>query len=143
MRIAGGAAQRRRKKAPLGALSSYREDSRRTLFCNVSADRFGSDSVAGPLESGTGPATCPEVEVIMPRLENRTALVTGASAGIGLATAKLLAGHGAKVVLNARRRERLEAVARRRKASRSRATSPTPPCARGSSRHAAGAWTSS
>ena len=47
----------------------------------------------------------------MPRLENRTALVTGASSGIGLATARLLASHGARVVLNARRREKLEAVA--------------------------------
>lgn len=51
----------------------------------------------------------------MPRLDNRTALITGASSGIGLATAKLLASYGARVVLNARRREKLEAAARETK----------------------------
>lgn len=44
-------------------------------------------------------------------LHGRTALVTGASSGLGVHFAEELAGRGADVVLVARRRERLEAVA--------------------------------
>src|SRR5688572_5697079 len=48
----------------------------------------------------------------MMRLEKSVALVTGASAGIGMATARALSAAGARVLLTARRVERLEALAR-------------------------------
>ncbi|BBD58926.1 short-chain dehydrogenase/reductase SDR [Nostoc sp. HK-01] len=43
-------------------------------------------------------------------VENKVIAITGASSGIGEATAKLLAKHGAKVVLGARRTEKLEKI---------------------------------
>ena len=46
------------------------------------------------------------------KLEGKVAIVTGGSSGIGEATAISLAAEGAKVVIAARRGERLEAVAK-------------------------------
>lgn len=47
----------------------------------------------------------------MPELEGRTAVVTGASSGIGAETAKALAGAGARLALGARRLERVGELA--------------------------------
>lgn len=49
----------------------------------------------------------------MSNVEGKVVVITGASSGIGEATALLLAEHGATVVLGARRSDRLEALADR------------------------------
>src|SRR5256884_1359849 len=41
-------------------------------------------------------------------IEDKVVVITGASSGIGESTAKLLARHGARVVLGARRKDRLD-----------------------------------
>ncbi|MCW3058228.1 MAG: family oxidoreductase [Capsulimonas sp.] len=53
----------------------------------------------------------------MAKLTGKVAIITGASAGIGQASALALAGEGAKLVLTARRQERLEQLVEDVKAS--------------------------
>ena len=55
-------------------------------------------------------------------LQNKTAIVTGGTQGIGLATAHALAAEGASVVIAARGRERLEAAVSAIKAAGGKAT---------------------
>lgn len=47
----------------------------------------------------------------MKRLENKVCIITGANSGVGACTAELFASEGAKVVIAARRAEKLEEVA--------------------------------
>ncbi|MEL0041188.1 MAG: SDR family NAD(P)-dependent oxidoreductase, partial [Ilumatobacter sp.] len=53
----------------------------------------------------------PESALDLFRLDDRVALVTGASSGLGERMARVLHGAGATVVVTARRRERLERLA--------------------------------
>jgi hypothetical protein len=53
---------------------------------------------------------CANEEISMSRLAEKVAIVTGASSGIGYATARLFAAEGAKVVVGARRAAELDAL---------------------------------
>lgn len=56
--------------------------------------------------------TAPTLDPLAPfRLDGRVAIVTGASSGLGARFARVLDAAGAKVVVVARRLERLEALA--------------------------------
>src|SRR5690348_14730602 len=46
----------------------------------------------------------------MSNITDKVVVITGASSGIGESTARLLAGNGAKVVLGARRKDRIDAL---------------------------------
>ncbi len=43
-------------------------------------------------------------------MKNKTALITGATSGIGMATARLFASHGVRLILCGRRQERLDTL---------------------------------
>jgi NADP-dependent 3-hydroxy acid dehydrogenase YdfG len=51
-------------------------------------------------------------EVMTKGIEDKVVVITGASSGLGAATARHLARHGAKLILGARRLDRLQALAK-------------------------------
>ena len=48
--------------------------------------------------------------MVTSNIEDKVVIITGASSGIGETTARLLARHGAKVVVGARRKDRIDTV---------------------------------
>ena len=59
-------------------------------------------------ETKRSPANAQPFNRHAPSTDGRTGLVTGASAGIGRATARILAGEGVRLAITGRRREKLE-----------------------------------
>jgi NADP-dependent 3-hydroxy acid dehydrogenase YdfG len=72
------------------------------------------------------------------KLEGKVALITGASAGIGQACARASAGEGARLVLTARRQERLEALKKEAESVGSEAVFAIGDAARRANRHSDG-----
>ena len=56
-------------------------------------------------------------------IKNKVVVITGASSGLGEATARALAAQGARVVLGARRQDRIQALARELNARCGKSTS--------------------
>jgi NADPH:quinone reductase-like Zn-dependent oxidoreductase len=64
--------------------------------------RIFSEQIGAAVETQTPSDVTTGKESIMSRIEDKVVAITGASSGIGQATALLLAERGAKVVLGAR-----------------------------------------
>jgi NADP-dependent 3-hydroxy acid dehydrogenase YdfG len=68
------------------------------------------DLAARPEQSRSAAGSSQESSSMTPGIEGKVVVITGASSGLGEATARLLASRGAHVAIAARRRERLDRI---------------------------------
>ncbi len=88
-------------------------DATAKIYTHDSGNNQGTQLDEFVCQLDNGRITQSPAEYLMRGIDGKVVAITGASSGIGEATAKLLAGYGAEVVLGARRSDRLEALTAR------------------------------
>jgi NADP-dependent 3-hydroxy acid dehydrogenase YdfG len=83
----------------------------KAAFTASSHEKIRNDARPTDDEIRIGPLTGGKAEIMIEGIEGKVVVITGASSGLGEATARRLSSEGAKVVLGARRADRLKGLA--------------------------------